>query len=131
MPQFVVVYLAIGIVFFALDFCWLAVASGRLYRPRLGSLLTARPRLEIAGLFYLLYVAGIALLAVMPNANNEWWMTSASGALLGLVAYGTYDFTNLATLRGWSVAVTVADLAWGTALTALGATAGHLALALS
>ena len=128
MPKFLLIYLAAGIVFFALDFCWLAVATGRLYQSQLGNLLLSRPNLPVAGLFYVLYVAGIAVLAVMPNAGNPWWMATLAGALLGLVAYGTYDVTNLATLRGWSLTVTIADLAWGTLLTAIAATSGRLAL---
>ena len=128
MPEFLVTYLAIGIVFFALDFCWLAFASSRLYKPGIGRLMLARPNLQVAGLFYLLYVAGITVLAVMPNANGPWWAAALAGAMLGLVAYGTYDFTNLATLNGWSLRVTLADLAWGTALTAVASTGGRLAL---
>lgn len=128
MPKFLVTYLAIGIVFFALDFCWLTFASSRLYQPGIGRLLLARPNLQVAGLFYLLYVGGIAVLAVMPNANEPWWAAALAGAMLGLVAYGTYDFTNLATLNGWSLRVTLADLAWGTALTAVASTGGRLAL---
>ncbi len=38
--------------------------------------------------------------------------------LLGLVSYGTYDLTNLATLKDWPVLITVVDLIWGTFVTA-------------
>ena len=48
----------------------------------------------------------------------------AMGALLGLVAYATYDLSNLATLQGWSLAVTVVDIAWGTCVSGLAALAG-------
>ena len=61
----------------------------------------------------------------MP-ARGRW--RSASARCLGLVAYGTYDITNLATLRDWPVAVTVIDLAWGTALSARAALSGYTAL---
>ena len=66
-------------------------------------------------------------LAVVPALNGgggvaALWM----GAVLGLVAYGTYDITNLSTLRNWSLTVTLLDLAWGTALSAVSAVAGTL-----
>ena len=48
------------------------------------------------------------------------WM----GALFGLVAYGTYDLTNAATLKGWSLTVTVVDMLWGSLLTGLSSAVG-------
>ena len=51
----------------------------------------------------------------------------ASGALLGPIAYSTYDLTNLATLRGWSAKLALIDLVWGTIVTSLAATAGYFA----
>ena len=81
-----------------------------------------------AAAFYLLYVAGILFFAVFPAlATGRWTTALGRGAALGLVAYATYDLTNAATLRGWSTTVTIADLCWGTALTALAATVGYLA----
>lgn len=47
------------------------------------------------------------------------------GAFFGLVAYATQDLTNLATLEGWPVAVTVVDLCRGMVLTASVAAAGY------
>ena len=70
-------------------------------------------------LFYILYAIGIAVFVTLPafRANTSYVMIFLSGALLGLVAYGTYDFTNQATLSDWPVIVTVVDLAWGAILT--------------
>ena len=48
------------------------------------------------------------------------------GAILGLIAYGTYDFTNLATIKDWPVVVSVVDLMWGISLTTVAATLGYL-----
>ena len=126
---YVVAYIAAAVVFLGLDALWLSRIALGLYRREIGPLLLDQPNLIIAGLFYLLFVAGIVALAIVPALNNGNWVNAlTSGAILGLVAYGTYDITNLSTLRNWSTMVTIADLAWGTALTAIAATAGYFAV---
>ena len=47
------------------------------------------------------------------------------GAAFGLIAYATYDLTNLATLKGWPLGLAAADVAWGTFASAVAATAGR------
>ena len=127
--RFVVAYLASGLVFVALDAIWLSQVALGLYRREVGDLLLDQPNLRIAGLFYVLFVAGIALLAVQPAVDNGGWFAALwMGAVLGLVAYGTYDLTNLSTLRGWSLAIAAIDLAWGVILTATASTAGYFAV---
>lgn len=129
MLVFGVAYAATAICFFALDFIWLSIATGLVYKPMLGALLAPEPSLPIAALFYAFYVVGLVVFAVLPAANaGSWQMALGLGALLGLVAYGTYDITNLSTLRNWPVAVTVIDLAWGTALSAGAALSGYAGL---
>jgi uncharacterized membrane protein len=114
------------LVFFALDFVWLSLSLKPLYQARLGGLLMAKPNLPVAALFYLAYVVGIVIFAVMPAlAAGDWMRALWGGALLGLMAYGTYDMTNLATVSGWSAVVTVVDLVWGTVATAAAAVAGY------
>ena len=127
MPKYLIAYVGTAAVFFALDFAWLSIATGRLYRILLGDLLSESPNLAVAALFYLVYVAGVVVFAVAPAISAGSWMTALFlGALLGLIAYGTYDFTNLATLKGWPVMVTIVDLAWGISATAISATLGYL-----
>jgi uncharacterized membrane protein len=127
--RFVVAYVVTAIVFLGLDALWLSRIALDLYRRELGALLMEKPNLAVAGVFYLLFVAGLVILAVLPNADTGNWLQAAFyGAVLGLVAYGTYDITNLSTLKGWSVTVTIADLVWGTLLSAGAAAAGTLAL---
>jgi uncharacterized membrane protein len=127
--RFVVAYIVTAIVFLGLDTLWLTQVALGMYRRELGTLLLDKPNLPIAGLFYLLFVVGIVVLAILPALNGGTWINALLlGAVLGLVAYGTYDITNLSTLRNWSLTVTLADLAWGTALTAVSATLGYLAV---
>lgn len=116
-------------VFLGLDFIWLRVATKLLYKPEIGHLLLDKPNIAISVGFYLLYVIGIIVLVVMPAHNQGSWLKAlGAGALFGLVAYGTYDMTNLATLKDWSITVSLIDMAWGTTVTALAATAGYFVL---
>ena len=72
-----------------------------------------------AVLFYLVYIAGLTFFAVRPAlASGSLGTALLYGAAFGFVAYATYDLTNQATLKNWSTVLTVADLAWGTVLSA-------------
>lgn len=123
---YVVAYIATAVVFLGLDALWLSKVALGMYRQELGSLLLDKPNLPIAGAFYLLYVVGIVVLAIVPALESGGWVKALLfGAVLGLVAYGTYDITNLSTLKGWSTKLAIIDIAWGTALTAVSATIGY------
>jgi uncharacterized membrane protein len=122
---YVVAYIATAVVFLGLDAIWLSKVALGMYRAELGSLLLEKPNLPIAAGFYLLYVVGIVVLAIVPALTDGGWVKALlMGAVLGLVAYGTYDITNLSTLKGWSTRLALIDIAWGTALTAVSATIG-------
>ena len=47
------------------------------------------------------------------------------GALFGFFCYATYDLTNLATLKGWTLPMALVDIGWGTVVTAIAAAAGY------
>ncbi len=127
MLNFAIAYAGTALVFFGLDFVWLTNMASGFYRSRIGELLLAQPKLGVAGLFYLVYVAGLVHFAVLPAMHAGSWVTALmKGALLGLVAYGTYDMSNLSTLKNWSVSVTIVDMAWGMTLSAVAATRGYL-----
>jgi uncharacterized membrane protein len=122
--RFAVAYVITLVVFLALDAVWLTTMAPLLYRPAIGHLMLDEFRPLPALAFYLLYVAGIVTFAVMPGlARASAGGALARGALFGLVAYATYDLTNQATLRGWPWVVTLADLCWGTFVTAAAAAA--------
>ncbi|MCX5518397.1 DUF2177 family protein [Kaistia defluvii] len=127
MLNFAIAYAGTALVFFGLDFVWLSSMASGFYKSRIGELLLAQPNLGVAGLFYLVYVAGLVHFAVMPALQAGSWGTALlNGALLGLVAYGTYDMTNLSTLKNWSVSVSIVDMTWGVTLSAVAATCGYL-----
>lgn len=114
----ILLYLAAAVIFFPLDFVWLSTMGKGLYRRELGSLLLDSPNLLIAALFYLAYLVGLVILVILP-ANGDIAKAALYGAVLGFVAYGTYDLTNLSTVRGFTPTVAMVDMAWGTVLTAV------------
>lgn len=127
MKSFLTAYAGAAASMLALDAVWLSTMADRLYRPQLGDLLADDFRAAPAAAFYVLYLFGVVRFAALPALRSGGWPKALlDGALLGLVAYGSYDLTNQATLRNWPPAVTVIDLIWGSLLTALCALAGHL-----
>lgn len=125
MGRYAVAYLATGIAFAAIDSVWLKTMATRLYQPEIGELLADRFRLGPAIVFYLLYILGIMIFAVGPALRSgDWKVALVNGAMLGFIAYMTYDLTNYATLKVWSLKVTILDMIWGTVLTGLAAASG-------
>jgi len=111
-----------------LDFAWLGYVARGFYRGEIGALLLDRPRWGAAGAFYLMYAGATVFFAVAGSDPGTWQRALVHGALLGLVCYATYDLSNLATLKGWSVAVAAVDVTWGVVVTAVAAVAAHAAL---
>lgn len=112
--SYLISYFAILLPFGLLDAAWLSLMGPRLYRPTLGDILLANVNVVPAIAFYLTYPIGILVFAVLPALKSE---SAASaliyGALFGGLAYATYDLTNHATLRNWTLQLTLADMAWG------------------
>jgi uncharacterized membrane protein len=120
--QAAIAYIATAIVFGALDAIWLTRVGPKLYRPEIGSLLMDGWRPAPALVFYALYILGIQIFAVAPALSAGRWQVAAGyGALFGFFCYMTYDLTNHATMKIWSIKVTLADIAWGTLATGLAA----------
>lgn len=125
MKAYAVAYLSTLIALVCVDAIWLVNMADRLYRPIIGDMLIPDARLAPAIAFYLIYAAGLVFLAVRPGLLSGSWRTAVlCGAVLGFTAYATYDLTNQATLKNWSTALTIADLCWGTLLSAIAAGAG-------
>jgi uncharacterized membrane protein len=124
MRRSLIAYVATLLTFLLLDGIWLGLLMAPTYRELLGSLMLEKPLLLPAAVFYCLYVFGCVVFVVLPALSWQWAVKR--GALLGLVAYGTYDLTNWATLRGWSVQVTLMDWVWGMVATAVACAVGFL-----
>jgi uncharacterized membrane protein len=113
--------------FLVLDAIWLGLITPRFYRSQLGDLLAAEVRWLPAVLFYLVFVAAVVVFAVAPAVERGSLARALLlGAFFGMVAYATYDLTNLATLRGFPTIVAAVDIAWGGVLTATVAAVGYL-----
>ena len=122
----IVAYIASLIVFGALDAIWLITMTGRIYRPALGDILLSDLRVAPAIAFYLLYPVGLLVYEAMPALRTGSAGTALLlGALFGLIAYATYDLTNYATLRSWTLQITLIDLAYGTVVAALTSLAAY------
>ncbi len=125
MLKFGLAYLSTAVVFAVMDFIWLSATAERLYRPLIGSLMADKVRLGPAVAFYLIYMGGTVFFAVWPALKSGSIATALIyGAVLGVVAYATYDLTNMATLKVWSMKITLIDLVWGAFATAMAAAAG-------
>jgi uncharacterized membrane protein len=118
--KFLQLFLAGIPVFIAGDLLWLGVFAKDFYQGSLGGLLAASPNWLAAGLFYLVFLAGLTYFATYPAYKARSIKQAVlAGALFGFFAYATYDLTNWATLKDWPVAVTFVDMAWGAFLCAL------------
>lgn len=125
---YIVAYLATATIFLALDIFWLGGVAKEFYFGKLDGLIREQPDLGVAGIFYAFYIAGVVFFAIVPALNGGGLGKAILyGALLGLFAYGTYDATNLSTLKGWPRDVAIVDTIWGGFLTAASAGAGYLA----
>ena len=126
MLKYIITYLGMGGVFAALDAGYLTIAGSSVDRPTLDYALADKPNLTAAVAFYLMYIAGVLVLGVLPNKDASLGKAARTGALLGAFAYATYDLTNQATLRIWATRITLIDICWGTFLTCVGASVGWL-----
>lgn len=118
-----------AMVMLLVDLLWIGWLARPLYVQGIGHLMAARPNLGVALVFYLVYAAGLLVFALWPQAATPGLArTAGMAALFGFFAYATYDLTNLATLKDWPWFLSLVDMAWGSALSALSATAGKAVL---
>jgi uncharacterized membrane protein len=125
MTQIAILYAATAVVFLGLDAIGINVLIRPVFERNVGHLLAESFRVVPAALFYLGYAAGLVYLVSLPALREGAPMQALlHGMLIGFMCYGTYEFTNLATLSDWSWQQVLIDTAWGTALTGVAAWAG-------
>ncbi|KUO56480.1 MAG: hypothetical protein APF80_07865 [Alphaproteobacteria bacterium BRH_c36] len=126
MKPFFAYFILAGILL-VLDLIWIGTVARDFYRRGLGSLMAENVNMAAAFGFYLIYSIGLFLFVVRPElATGDWKTAAMMGALFGLVAYATYDLTNLAVIKGFPLNIAVVDMAWGATVSAV--TAGATVL---
>ena len=116
-----------AIIFLIIDIIWLSYSVKSFYRPNLGHLLLDKPVIWAAAMFYLIYVFGLGVVIIEPSLTSEDTSKTLFRAFMfGLVAYGTYNLTNMATVKGWSPNVVFVDMLWGGTLTSFSSYFGVL-----
>lgn len=109
-----------------IDIVWLGLVARGFYRSQIGSLLLEKPNWAAAIIFYLLFVVGILIFAVLPAVDDgEVQKAIIYGALFGFFTYATYDLTNYSTLKDWPFTIVVVDITWGIVLSGTVATASY------
>ncbi|MEO9169259.1 MAG: DUF2177 family protein [Aestuariivirga sp.] len=105
------------VILLVIDLFWLLGPGRPFYVSEIGGLLRSQPQLGASIAFYLLYAAGLTYFGVMPSLKaSSAVLALGQGALFGLMAYATYDLTNLAVLNGFTLRIALIDMAWGTVL---------------
>ena len=123
MTQWIILWIAAAVLFLVIDMIWLLWLGRGFYVAEIGDLLRQPPNFGAAGAFYILYVTGLMVMVVWPAVQGgSVGQAVLYGAILGLIAYGTYDLTNLAVMKGFTTKIAIIDMIWGTVLT--GAVAG-------
>jgi uncharacterized membrane protein len=122
-----VAYAGAFVAIAVLDGLWLGVIARDLYKAEIGALMKDSIPLAPAALFYIAYPLALSVLMLMTRPDTLV-AAALAAALVGLTAYGVYDVTNLATLKGWSVKISIIDALWGTFASACAGGAAWLAL---
>ncbi len=127
--DYVIGYICALCVFLLMDMVWIKGIAQGFYQRNIGHFLREKYKLIPAMLFYIVYIAILLLLTVVPNvANDNLTYCLISGALMGLASYGTYDITNYALMKGWPLNVTIVDMIWGMVVSATSAGVGYAAI---
>ncbi|MBV9557450.1 MAG: DUF2177 family protein [Pseudolabrys sp.] len=125
--HYLILYIAILVPFCALDAIWLMTMGPTLYKPTLGDILLSSPKFAPIIAFYAMFPLGLILFAVSPALRGGSVATAfILGAALGAFAYATYDLTNFATVRNWTLQITALDICWGAAISGLASVAGYM-----
>ena len=116
-------FIVVLVFMLAVDFVWLSFVANRFYVEQFGPI-----GRMVDGKFQVLYWAGAVVYLVMaaglvffalPRVGKSWLEAALVGAAYGFLVYAVYDFTNLATLNHWPLALLAVDVSWGTTLGAL------------
>ena len=121
----IISFFFVSTIFLIVDVVWLSITVKSLYRPALGGLLKDKPVMWAAVLFYIIYMIGLTLIILKPAlASDSIFQALWTGIVFGVVAYGTYNLTNMATVKNWSASIVWIDMLWGGFLTGFSSAVG-------
>ena len=127
MRESIITFLSVTTIFLLIDIIWLSQSFSYIYQPNIGELLRENIIIFPAILFYIIYPLGATILVALPSLEKVLSKTIfINGFVLGVIAYGTYNLTNMATLEGWSAKVVIIDMIWGGFLTGVSVLLGTL-----
>ena len=127
MRESIITFLSVSTIFLLIDIIWLSQSFSYIYQPNIGELLRENIIIFPAILFYIIYPLGATILVALPSLEKVLLKTIfINGFILGVIAYGTYNLTNMATLEGWSAKVVIIDMIWGGFLTGVSVLLGTL-----
>lgn len=113
------------LTFVVLDTAWLLLVGIGQFQALIGPIMKPEPNLLAAAAFYVIYAVGLLLLVIRPAVQQRSiGLAAANGAVLGLTSYATFDLTNLAVIKGWTLGLALLDMTWGTTLSSVAAVAG-------
>ena len=109
-------YLTSLLAFIMVDAVWLGIIAPSFYRAHIDHLMSAEPDLIAAGLFYLIFLAGLNLFVIHPCKHAKISKVIGYGAAYGAVTYATFDLTAVAVFKDFPYLVAGVDLIWGATL---------------
>ena len=118
MIHYLYTYLAMTVAFLAVDLLWLGFVARPIYQKYLGHLMRENTSWVAAIVFYLLFLVGILIFAVLPAYEKaSWFQLLIHGALFGFFTYMTFELTAFAVLKDWRLPIVFIDIVWGIILT--------------
>jgi uncharacterized membrane protein len=109
------------IIFVLLDLIWLSVIARTIYFKHMSYLAAIENdrimfNLPVGLSVQIIIALGLAVFVSLGLlVQNDLATAVIIGLFSGFVLYCTYDLTNLSFVKGYPVAITIIDIAWGTA----------------
>jgi uncharacterized membrane protein len=109
------------VIFVVLDLIWLSVFARTIYFKHMSYLAAVENdrivfNLPVGLSVQVIIAIGLAFFVSLGLlVQNSLGTAVFVGMFSGFVLYCTYDLTNLSFVKGYPVAITVIDIAWGTA----------------
>ena len=107
-------YLLTAVIFVILDGIYLNLIKGY-FNKQIKSIQGSEIQINFiaVAITYILLIFGLNYFIIQKHKSIQ------DAAILGLIIYGVFEFTNLALFKNWSILTVILDTAWGTILFAL------------